>query len=40
VLATPHVGGYTGASVRRATEHAVTNLLAVLSVPTHGCSIM
>ncbi|WP_211241422.1 NAD(P)-dependent oxidoreductase [Pseudonocardia spinosispora] len=30
VLATPHIGGYTGASVRRATEQAVANLLAVL----------
>jgi D-3-phosphoglycerate dehydrogenase / 2-oxoglutarate reductase len=30
VIATPHVGGFTGASVRRATEQAVDNLLAVL----------
>ncbi|MEQ3553583.1 NAD(P)-dependent oxidoreductase [Pseudonocardia nematodicida] len=29
-LATPHIGGYTGASVRRATGQAVRNLLAVL----------
>ena len=30
VLATPHIGGYTSASVRRATALAVDNLLAVL----------
>jgi phosphoglycerate dehydrogenase-like enzyme len=30
VLATPHLGGYTGASVRRATEQAVANLQRVL----------
>ncbi|MDA3629005.1 phosphoglycerate dehydrogenase [Saccharopolyspora sp. WRP15-2] len=30
VIATPHVGGYTGASVRRATAGAVANLLSVL----------
>jgi phosphoglycerate dehydrogenase-like enzyme len=30
VLATPHVGGYTAGSVRRATAAAVTNLLAAL----------
>ncbi len=30
VIATPHLGGYTGASVRRATEQAVTGLLEVL----------
>lgn len=33
VLATPHIGGYTGASVRRATEAAVDGLLTVLGVP-------
>jgi D-3-phosphoglycerate dehydrogenase / 2-oxoglutarate reductase len=31
VLATPHVGGFTDASVRRATAQAVDNLLAVLT---------
>jgi D-3-phosphoglycerate dehydrogenase len=31
VVATPHVGGFTGASVRRATTQAVENLLAVLA---------
>jgi D-3-phosphoglycerate dehydrogenase len=31
VVATPHVGGFTGASVRRATALAVENLLAVLA---------
>ncbi len=31
VIATPHVGGYTGASVRRATTAAVENLLAHLT---------
>jgi D-3-phosphoglycerate dehydrogenase / 2-oxoglutarate reductase len=31
VIATPHVGGFTGASVRRATGQAVDNLLAVLT---------
>jgi len=30
VIATPHLGGYTGASVRRATEQAVTGLLEAL----------
>lgn len=30
VIATPHLGGYTTASVRRATTQAVDNLLAVL----------
>ena len=30
VLATPHIGGYTGASVRRSTAQAVENLLAAL----------
>jgi D-3-phosphoglycerate dehydrogenase len=30
VIATPHLGGFTGASVRRATSMAVENLLAVL----------
>jgi D-3-phosphoglycerate dehydrogenase len=30
VLATPHIGGYTRGSVRRATTLAVENLLAVL----------
>lgn len=30
VIATPHLGGYTRASVRRATTQAVDNLLAVL----------
>jgi D-3-phosphoglycerate dehydrogenase / 2-oxoglutarate reductase len=30
VLATPHLGGYTDASVRRATSQAVANLLAAL----------
>ncbi len=29
-LLTPHLGGYTAASVRRATEQSVANLLAVL----------
>jgi D-3-phosphoglycerate dehydrogenase len=31
VLATPHLGGYTDASVRRAVSHAVENLLAALA---------
>jgi D-3-phosphoglycerate dehydrogenase len=31
VVATPHVGGFTGASVRRATAQAVENLLAALT---------
>ncbi|GAA5133396.1 NAD(P)-dependent oxidoreductase [Pseudonocardia adelaidensis] len=31
VVATPHVGGFTGASVRRATAQAVENLLAMLT---------
>jgi len=31
VVATPHVGGFTGASVRRATATAVENMLAVLA---------
>ncbi len=31
VLATPHVGGFTDGSVRRATAQAVDNLLAVLT---------
>ena len=30
VIATPHLGGYTAASVRRATEQAVTGLLEAL----------
>ncbi|WP_432571735.1 NAD(P)-dependent oxidoreductase [Kineococcus sp. SYSU DK005] len=30
VIATPHVGGYTGAGVSRATRHAVENLLTHL----------
>lgn len=30
VVMTPHLGGYTGASVRRATEQSVANLLEVL----------
>jgi len=30
VIATPHLGGYTGSSVRRSTEQAVHNLLTVL----------
>ncbi|MCW2877360.1 MAG: hypothetical protein JWQ95_1460 [Sphaerisporangium sp.] len=30
VLATPHIGGYTAASVHRATSQAVANLLAAL----------
>jgi D-3-phosphoglycerate dehydrogenase len=29
-IATPHLGGYTDASSRRAVEHAVTNLLDIL----------
>ena len=36
VVATPHVGGYTGASVRRATEQAVANLLTALAAPPAG----
>lgn len=32
VIATPHQGGYTGASVRRATEQAVSGLLDALGV--------
>jgi D-3-phosphoglycerate dehydrogenase / 2-oxoglutarate reductase len=32
VIATPHIGGYTGASVRRATSQAVTNLLDALGM--------
>jgi D-3-phosphoglycerate dehydrogenase len=31
VVATPHIGGFTGASVRRATAQAVENLLAALT---------
>ncbi|MDQ1514079.1 MAG: D-3-phosphoglycerate dehydrogenase / 2-oxoglutarate reductase [Microbacteriaceae bacterium] len=31
VLATPHLGGYTDASVRRAVSHAVANLLTALA---------
>jgi D-3-phosphoglycerate dehydrogenase len=31
VVATPHLGGYTDASVRRAVSHAVDNLLAALA---------
>lgn len=31
VLATPHIGGFTDGSVRRATAQAVENLLAVLT---------
>lgn len=31
VIATPHIGGYTAASVRRATSHAVHNLLTALA---------
>lgn len=31
VVATPHVGGFTGASVRRATAQAVDNLLSALN---------
>ena len=31
VLATPHLGGYTGGSVSRATRQAVANLLTVLA---------
>lgn len=31
VIATPHIGGFTGASVRRATEAAVANLLRELA---------
>jgi len=34
VLATPHIGGYTARSVRRATALAVDNLLAVLGACT------
>jgi D-3-phosphoglycerate dehydrogenase / 2-oxoglutarate reductase len=34
VLATPHIGGYTTGSVRRATTLAVENLLAVLGPTT------
>jgi len=34
VLATPHIGGYTDASVRRATAGAVANLLSVLGAGT------
>jgi D-3-phosphoglycerate dehydrogenase / 2-oxoglutarate reductase len=33
VVATPHVGGYTTASVRRATRTAVANLLDALEAP-------
>lgn len=35
VIATPHVGGYTGESVARAAPAAVDNLLAALA-PLHG----
>jgi D-3-phosphoglycerate dehydrogenase / 2-oxoglutarate reductase len=38
VIATPHLGGYTDASVRRATSLAVQNLLAVLEERTGGSS--
>jgi D-3-phosphoglycerate dehydrogenase / 2-oxoglutarate reductase len=31
VIATPHLGGFTEESVRRATEAAVHNLLAALT---------
>ena len=31
VIATPHIGGFTEESVRRATEAAVHNLLAILA---------
>ncbi|MBN9158443.1 MULTISPECIES: phosphoglycerate dehydrogenase [unclassified Microbacterium] len=34
VILTPHVGGYTDASVRRATEQAVTNLITALTADT------
>ncbi|MBE7211142.1 MAG: oxidoreductase [Gluconacetobacter diazotrophicus] len=33
VIATPHVGGFTAESVRRATDAAVANLLAALADP-------
>jgi len=36
VIATSHIGGLTDASVRRATEIAVTNLLAHLPGPGHA----
>jgi D-3-phosphoglycerate dehydrogenase len=38
VIATPHLGGYTHASVRRATSMAVQNLLAVLEEGAGGSS--
>ncbi len=34
VITTPHIGGYTGESVERATRAAVENLLRVLTVPS------
>lgn len=37
VIATSHIGGLTDASVRRATEIAVANLLTHLPGPQHGC---
>jgi D-3-phosphoglycerate dehydrogenase len=33
VIATPHLGAFTTASVRHATQMAVDNLLAALEVP-------
>lgn len=33
VIATPHLGGYTGAGVRRATQMAVENLILALEEP-------
>jgi D-3-phosphoglycerate dehydrogenase len=38
VIATPHLGGYTSASVHRATAQAVENLLAALE-PSHDSGI-
>lgn len=35
---TPHLGGYTDESVRRATAYAVDNLLAVLRAPVEGAA--
>jgi phosphoglycerate dehydrogenase-like enzyme len=35
VLMTSHIGGFTGASVERATARAVSNLLNVLVVDAH-----
>ena len=35
VIMTSHIGGFTGASVERATAHAVGNLLDVLVVDAH-----